>query len=970
MTRPEFRSLLFGALVVCVTVWSPVRTASAAAAAEDLQRLLSETQGADRIPLLLQLAERSAGEPTRVLELTGEALALLATSRSDSLEIVARGLRSDALVNRSETEDALVEARRAEAVARDSGREDLLGEALFRVAFVQWRTGEHSEALATAQTARRLQEPTGPSHGLFRTLSLLGAIHWSRSALDRALEFDLAAREMVEGLGDEQAVARCDNNIGLIYWDLGRNEEAFQYLSRALEVCERGEDRFNLKNILNNIGLVLIELDRPAEGASYLERAYRHCVETDDLYGQGKALSNLGFAQEKLGNSAQALELHERALAVRRQIDDKEGIVRSSDALAEVHLARGDAGEALGLLEPALALAAAIEARRDQADLLDTLAEARAATGDAAGALEAYREARAIEEDLDSDTTRQKIADLEKQLRAADQAREVAAIQAIADSRRDKVRWLAVGIGFLLLCLLLLTAAFLIRLRSQRAVAESELRYRALFRASVVPTFLIEGEGRRVLDLNEPARRLCGVAFGTEPIERESIEPEWLRSALQRLFASGSTDPLALDDEVIEPSGKRRCSELRASSVTVGGRRCHLVTVRDTTESRMLEEARLREGKLESLGIMAGGIAHDFNNALAGIIGHVSLARDGNPAERERLLSLAEAAASGARRLTGQLLAFAKGGEPVRRVANVGRLLRESVELATAGSKLQTVLEVPEDLWAASLDEAQFGQVVSNLVINAEQATGEEGRLVIRASNFRGDPQTGEAASGERFVRIEFADNGCGVSPDVRERLFDPYFTTKSQGSGLGLATAHTICVRHGGALTLGPSSGPGASFSVFLPATTEVSAPPEEGAVPPDWSGGRVLVLEDEPLLQNLLVSILGRWGFEVDVVADGRDAVQRYAERRGNGSAYDLLIMDLTIRGGMGGTEAIAEIRAHDPDARAVVVSGYSDDPTMAHFREAGFVAALAKPFEFDELARAVGVAMARVGTGSGNC
>ncbi|MCA9753225.1 MAG: response regulator, partial [Gemmatimonadetes bacterium] len=361
---------------------------------------------------------------------------------------------------------------------------------------------------------------------------------------------------------------------------------------------------------------------------------------------------------------------------------------------------------------------------------------------------------------------------------------------------------------------------------------------------------------------------------------------------------------------------------------------------------------------------------HDFNNALAGIIGHVALARVGDPAERDRLLSLAESSALGARRLTAQLLAFAKGGEPVRRVADVGRLLRASFELATAGSKLRTVVEIPDDLWAASLDEAQFGQVVSNLVINAEQATGEGGRLTVRASNFRGDPPTGEAAGGERYVRIEFADNGCGVSPDVRERLFDPYFTTKSEGSGLGLATAHTICARHGGALILEPTSGPGASFSIFLPATTEAPAASDPVADPPDWSGSRVLVLEDEPLLQNLLVSILGRWGFEVDVVADGRDAVQRYVEHRGNGSTYDLLIMDLTIRGGMGGAQAMAEIRTHDPDARAVVVSGYSDDPTMARYREAGFVAALAKPFEFDELARAVGAAMARVGTGSDNC
>lgn len=201
--------------------------------------------------------------------------------------------------------------------------------------------------------------------------------------------------------------------------------------------------------------------------------------------------------------------------------------------------------------------------------------------------------------------------------------------------------------------------------------------------------------------------------------------------------------------------------------------------------------------------MLAGGIAHDFNNALVGIVGNVKLARVCEPDERNELLARSEQAAVGARRLTQQLLTFVKGGKPVQRSANVGKFLGEAVELAGSGSHLRIQVDVPNDRWRARLDSGQFSQVVSNLVINAQQATAEGGGLLVRASNFRGDPATGARQGDERYVRIDFEDNGTGISEDVRDRVFDPYFTTEAGGSGLGLATAYAICNSHGGALTL-----------------------------------------------------------------------------------------------------------------------------------------------------------------------
>ncbi|MCA8954122.1 MAG: response regulator [Planctomycetes bacterium] len=531
--------------------------------------------------------------------------------------------------------------------------------------------------------------------------------------------------------------------------------------------------------------------------------------------------------------------------------------------------------------------------------------------------------------------------------------RTVAELEALNRSRQDLLEWLILGAGALGTCLAVVLVYHAARVRAQRAASESEQRYRALFQTSVVPTLVIDLETRTVVDLNEPARSLCGTPRGSAPVDLAELEPEWVRIALCRLFESDTGDEAALDDCWIERSGGLRWTEIRGSKVAVDGRRCCLVSVRDTTATRVLEEAQRRQDKLASLGNLAGGIAHDFNNALTAILGHIALAREGDSAEREQVLAIAEQAAIGAQRLTAQLLAFAKGGKPVRRTVEVGKLLREAVAAAGAGSNLTIRVEIADDLRPAQLDSAQVHQVVNNLVANAAQAAGAGGELLVRATNFRGEPATAEPNGGKEWVRIDFVDDGPGIPEEARAHVFDPYFGTQAGSGGLGLASAYAICNHHGGTLTFESRPGAGATFSAFFPASTapvsEIEPPP-----PADPSGGgNILVLEDEPLVQSVLRRMLARWGFTVETVTDGRIAVRRYREQLEAGEPFDLLIMDLTIPNGMGGRQAIAEILAHDPDARAIVASGYSDDPTMAHYREAGFVAALAKPFQRADLA-----------------
>jgi PAS domain S-box-containing protein len=947
-------------LVACIAlVFASPTSAAGSDVVRDtttVQAQLGATRDAARIPLLLELAELKRDEPAAALRLTDEALALLSAHPSAPREAEAHVVRSYALQAQGAYDAALAEARQAERLALGAHENDLIARANYGVALVEWRMADYPAALAKAEAARMLQAPRGNSVALVRTLNLLGGVHQGQGDLEHALENYLAALHMSEALGDELAAARSRNNVGLIYWELGRYPEAYVALRRALESLERLGPKAAVARAMSNVGLVLSDLDRPREAIPYLERALKLDLASGDLYGQAKDYSNLGFAHVQLEEPERALEFHQKALALRERIGDKDGRVRSLGALAGIRMRRGEVKAAIGLLEQGSALAAAINNRPDEASQLEALSDARAGIGDTAGAYVAYRRFHELQAALNDSTSRRQVAELETRYRTREHERELAALGAVAESRRKELRRLLVGSGLLAGCLVLLGVLYVLRLRAQRALAESEQRYRALFHSSVVPTFLIEDDGRRIADLNDAARALCGDVPAQGRSRLGELEPEWIRRALAKVFEAGDGDSVALDDCWSDPSGRIRWTEVRGSSVALGGRACRLVSVRDATDRHAEEEASQREEKMLSLGVLAGGIAHDFNNALTAVIGHVALARGSEPAEREEMLDLAQKAAVGAGRLTAQLLAFSRGGLPVRRSTNVGPLLSDTVALAGAGSHLRVDLEVPGDLWPAHVDGGQFSQVVSNLVINAQQAAAGGGRLRVRASNFAGDPIAGPAHGGQRHVRVDVSDDGAGIPENIRGRVFDPYFTTKPGGSGLGLTTAYAICRNHGGTLTFESREGQGTTFSAFFPAAVEPVVEMEPPRTSEPKGEGRILVLDDEPLVRSVLARILEKWGYTVVAVADGHDAVQSYLESRSRGTPFDLVIMDLTIPGGMGGHQAIAEILRHDPAVRAIVSSGYSDDPIMAHHHEAGFMAALAKPFQERELALAV--------------
>jgi len=363
------------------------------------------------------------------------------------------------------------------------------------------------------------------------------------------------------------------------------------------------------------------------------------------------------------------------------------------------------------------------------------------------------------------------------------------------------------------------------------------------------------------------------------------------------------------------------------------------------------EEELLRARKLESLGVLAGGIAHDFNNFLTVVQGNIEVAKvqlaTDEPARE--FLDQAASACQRAKFLSSQLLTFAKGGAPVRRVASITQLVTDAVHLARSGSPIAIELEIAEDLCSAQVDPGQIGQVLHNILINAREAMSGGGSIEVRAENIVFQNNLGGA---DPHVRISIRDQGHGIPPDVLRRIFDPYFTTKRGGTGLGLATAYAIVVKHGGHLSVESTPGAGTVFTVDLPASLESPLSQAPMTFPMQTGSGRLLVMDDDEALRDLSKAVLTTLGYEVQTAGDGAEAVALYEKTKAAGKGFDAVLLDLTVTGGIGGLEAAAMLKQLDPSARLIVSSGYSDAPVMSHFAEYGFDAVILKPWTVKEM------------------
>ena len=466
----------------------------------------------------------------------------------------------------------------------------------------------------------------------------------------------------------------------------------------------------------------------------------------------------------------------------------------------------------------------------------------------------------------------------------------------------------------------------------------------------------------KILDVNDAAIKLYGARDKTELLESldKIFTPESYQAFKEGLIAIAE-GKIYYEAEAFN---KRLDGKLLDILITIAipseqsEFKNMIVSIFDITDRKKMEQDLIRMQKIESLGILSGGIAHDFNNVMTGVLGNISLAKiwaESDEKVKEILID-AENACFRAKELTQQLITFAKGGSPIKETIPIKGLIKDLTIFTLSGSNVKAKFDIPYDIWPVEVDGGQISQVINNLVLNADQAMPEGGIIEVKCENVEINKEDILPLKTGRYIRITIKDQGCGIAREHIDKIFDPYFTTKQKGSGLGLSTVYSIIKRHDGYISVESEIGLGSTFYVYLPASEKETCEKREEEKDPIYGKGRILLMDDEEIVRNAANKMLTKLGYEVELIEDGVKVVELYKAAKDSGRPFDIVIMDLTIPGGMGGKEVIIKLLEIDPYVKAIVSSGYSIDPVVSEYEKFGFKGFLTKPFNIVEIGKVV--------------
>lgn len=496
--------------------------------------------------------------------------------------------------------------------------------------------------------------------------------------------------------------------------------------------------------------------------------------------------------------------------------------------------------------------------------------------------------------------------------------------------------------------------------RSEKALGQSERDLRNLFTNAMEGIFRTTLDGK-ILFANPAMATILGYDSVEDILKVNDMDLYAVKAKRIEIFNFHKKYGLAKDSELELLKKDGRKIWVRISSTAAkdefGEIKWYEGFIRDITKSKLFEQEVLQAQKLESVGHLAGGLAHDFNNTLMTIQLNVStvLFEENIPPTLMKALRAIDKSVTKAKGITHQLLTFARGGTPVKKTTDIGRLIQESVQFALTGTNISPSFNIDDNLHYSNIDRGQISQVLSNLVINARHAMPMGGGIRIVAKNISVMPGSplGPLNPGD-YIRVSIRDHGDGIDPAILDSVFDPYFTTKEQGSGLGLFACFSIVDKHQGWITVESELGEGSEFIFYLPASDEALS---EAITRDIASGtGRILIMDDEHDLRSALSVLLNRLGYTTSEAADGEEAIGLYSEAQAADVPFDLVILDLTIPDGLGGEETVKRLKKIDPNVKAIVSSGYSNESLMANYKSLGFSGVLPKPYKLDELAAEV--------------